>query len=79
MKYENVKGVLGLCQRDGQVRNNQQLFNTIQEKGLQKFNLSQFDDPDSDYVWCVFYENEMGDSIENIVNYIIDNDEERSW
>ena len=79
MKYENVKGVLGLCTRYGQARNNQQLFNTIQERGLHNLNLSQFNDPDGDYIWCVFYENEMGDSIENIVNYIVDNDEERSW
>lgn len=54
MKYENVKGVLGLCQRDGQVRNNEELMNTIRERKLGNYSLSQYDDPDSDYIWCVF-------------------------
>lgn len=79
MKYENVKAVLGLCLRDGQSRNNKQLFDFIKEKGFQNLNLSQFDDPDGDYIWCVFYENDLGDNIENIVTYIMDNDEERFY
>jgi hypothetical protein len=79
MKYENVRGVFGLCQRNSQVRNNQELVNIIKEKGLGNLSFSQYDDEDSDYIWCVFYEGELGDEIENIVNYIMDYDEERFW
>ncbi len=79
MKYENVKAVFGLCLRDGQLRNNKQLFDFIKEKGFVKLNLTQFDDQDSDYIWCVFYENDLGDDIENIIEYIMDNDSERFY
>ena len=79
MKYENVKGVYGLCTRDGQVRNNDDLYKIIKERKLGKFNLSQYSDPDEDYIWCVFYEGNLGDSIENIVDYIMDYDQERFW
>ena len=80
MKYKNVRGVFGLCTRDGQVRNNEQLHKIIKERDLSKLNLSQCKDPDDgDYIWCVFYEGNLGDSIENIIGYIMNYDEERFW
>ena len=82
MEYSNVKGVIGLCIRDGHVRNQEELFDIIKEKNLYDCELAQYDDPDSDYIWCVFYEGTIDldeDSIKNIVDYIIDNDEERYW
>ena len=77
--YENVKGVYGLCTRDGHVRNNEQLHKIIREKNVGNCNLSQYNDPDGDYIWCVFYEGNLGDKIENVVEYIMNNDQERFW
>jgi hypothetical protein len=79
MKYENVKGVIGLCQRDGQIRNQQQLKNVIKEKDVSDCIMEQFDDPDSDYIWCIFFNGELEDNVEETIGWIIDNDQERFW
>jgi hypothetical protein len=79
MKYENVKGILGLCTRDGQIRNQEQLKNTILEKKLSEYGMSQYDDPDGDYIWCVFFDGNLDDDIKDIVLWIMDNDENRFW
>ena len=77
-QFKDVIGVYGLCQRDGQQRNNEDLFNLIKERKLSKYSLQQWDDPEGDYMWCVFSKNGI-DNVEEAVNYIIDNDEKRSW
>jgi len=79
MEYPNVIGVLGLCTRDGQIRNQRQLVDIIKEKNLYDAKVDQWADPDSDYIWCVFYNGELKDAIENVAGYIIDNDEKRFW
>lgn len=79
MKYENVKGVVGLCQRDGQVRNQQQLKNIITEKQLSDCEFQQFDDPHSDYIWCIFFNGKLEDGVEETIGWIINNDGERFW
>lgn len=80
MKYKNIKGVYGLCTRHGQVRNNEDLYKIIKEKNVGNCNLSQYDDPDGDYIWCVFYEGDyLHDDINTIIEYIMNNDSERFW
>jgi len=79
MKYENVNGVFGLCTRNGQVRNNEELKNIISEKHLLEYTMSQYADPDGDYIWCIFFSGELEDDIKTIIGYIMDNDEERFW
>jgi len=79
MKYPNIIGVLGLCTRDGQIRNQKQLVDVIKEKNLYEAKVYQWEDPEADYIWCVFYNGELEDTIENVANYIIDNDVERFW
>ena len=82
MEYSNVKGVIGLNTRDGQIRNQQELKDTIKLKKLADTELYQYDDPDGDYIWCIFYEGSLDldkENIEKILAYIMDNDDERYW
>lgn len=79
MKYDNVKGVIGLCQRDGQIRNQHQLKNIIQEKDVVNCNMEQYNDPHGDYIWCIFFNGVLKDDVNDTIEWIIDNDEERFW
>lgn len=79
MKYNNVKGVLGLCTRHGQVRNTEELTKTIKEKNLANYDLSQYKDPHGDYIWYVFHNGELEDDIEDVAGWIVDNDDNRFW
>jgi hypothetical protein len=76
-KYPNVFYVFGLCTRDGQLRNQEDLFDFIKEKKLDKACLQQWKDPDSDYIWCVFHDGNLNGDIEEVVGWIMDNDDKR--
>mgnify|MGYP003630050396 CR=1 FL=1 len=81
MEHENIIGMFGLCQRDGQIRNQQDLISTIKERKVFKYNITQFNDPKSDYIWVMVHEGEISqDEIElsEMVDCIMD-DENRFW
>lgn len=79
MKYPNVLGVLGLNIREGRIRNEKELINFIKDKKLFNIKLERWEDPDGDYIWCIFYKEKLEDYAENIVDYILMEDQERLW
>ena len=78
-EYPNVIGVLGLCTRDGQRRNQDQLLKVIKERKLQDANVEQWEDPDGDYIWVVFFNGTLQDDVQDVAGWIIDNDNNRLW
>lgn len=41
--------------------------------------MTQYDDPHGDYIWCIFHKKELNDDISTIIEYIMNEDQQRFW